>query len=91
MAKAKAVVLQARGRLAKAEAAMPWAEAEAGSTIARGLMAWRQPQARNGLPLGPAIQAQGDKVVQKREGPVCPRPPALNKRIFRECTVVVVG
>ena len=79
MAKAEAAVPRARGRLAKAEAAVPWMEVEAGSTTAGGFMAQRRPRARNGLPFGPAIQAQGDKAVLKKEGPVCPGPPALTR------------
>ena len=61
------------GLLAKAEAVVPWAEAEAGSTTAGGLVARRRPRAKNGLPLGPTIQAQGDKAVQKKGRSSLPR------------------
>ena len=47
---AEAAVPRARGRLPKAEAAVPWAEAG-------GFMARRRPRDRNGLPFGLAIQA----------------------------------
>ena len=79
------------GLLAKAEAVVPWAEAEAGSTIAGGFMAreatsgqeWASPWASN---LGPRRQGGAKKGRFSLS-----QTTYTKQEIFRECAVVVVG